>query len=510
MTTLRLVLGDQLTRDVAALADIDAARDVVLMVEVADETTYVRHHKQKIAFILAAMRHFADELRAKGLRVDYVTLDDPGNSGSFDGELRRAVARHAPDRVVVTEPGEWRVLAMMQRWREDLGTPVEIREDDRFYASTARFARWAEGRKALRMEFFYREMRRESGLLMQGDEPEGGRWNFDSENRKRLPASLTPPRRRRFRPDGTTKAVLDLVRRRFPDHFGDLDGFDWAVTRKGALAALDDFITAALPRFGDYQDAMAADEPFVFHGLVSPYLNAGLLTAREVCRRAEAEYLEGRAPLAAVEGFIRQILGWREYVRGLYWLKMPGYADSNVLDAQRPLPWFYWSGETDMNCMAQAIGHTWRHGYSHHIQRLMVTGNFALLAGLRPAEVEEWYLAVYLDAYEWVELPNTHGMALFADGGLLASKPYAASGAYIDRMSDFCGGCSYDVKKKTGAAACPFNYLYWAFLIRNAKQLRGNPRMAMPYRNLDGWDAARKKATLAEADAFLDGLATTA
>jgi len=507
MMTLRLVLGDQLTLDLASLADVDVSRDVVLMAEVAEEATYVRHHKQKIVFVLSAMRHFAAALRERGIRVDYVTLDDPANSGSLGGEVRRALARHKADRVVITEPGEWRVMAMMRGWREELGVPVEIREDDRFFASTARFARWAEGRKALRMEFFYREMRRESRLLMQGEMPEGGRWNFDAENRKRLPKGLALPPRRRIAPDAITQEVLDLVAVRFPDHVGDLAPFGWAVTRADALAVLQDFLDQALPRFGDYQDAMATDAPFVFHALISPCLNAGLLTAREVCRRAEVEYLEGRAPLPAVEGFIRQILGWREYVRGLYWLKMPDYAASNALDARRPLPWFYWSGETKMNCMAQAIGHTLRHGYSHHIQRLMVTGNFALLAGIAPAEVEAWYLAVYLDAYEWVELPNTHGMALFADGGLLASKPYAASGAYIDRMSDFCAGCAYDVKQRSGPTACPFNYLYWAFLIRNEARLRGNPRMAMPYRNLAGWDGTRKAAVVAEADAFLDGLA---
>ncbi|MFC0241509.1 cryptochrome/photolyase family protein [Rhodopseudomonas telluris] len=505
MTTLRLVLGDQLTREVAALRDV-AKGDVVLMAEVADETTYVKHHKQKIAFVLSAMRHFAEELRGDGLTLDYIQLDARGNTGSIAGELRRAVKRHKPSRVVITSPGEWRLLAELRDL--DLGVPVEIRDDGRFFATTARFAAWAAGRKALRMEFFYREMRRETDLLMQGDEPAGGQWNFDSDNRKRLPASVAVPQRFGVEPDAITREVIELVERRFADHFGDLEPFEWAVTRADALRAFEDFLRHALPNFGAYQDAMASGEPFIFHAAISPYLNAGLLTPREVCVAAEREYIEKRAPLNAVEGFIRQILGWREYVRGVYWLKMPDYAQTNALHATRDLPWLYWSGETDMHCMAEAIAHTRRHAYSHHIQRLMVTGNFALLAGIDPKQVAEWYLAVYIDAYEWVELPNVQGMSQFADGGLLASKPYASSGAYIDRMSDFCKSCVYDVKQKSGPKACPFNYLYWAFLIRNARQLRGNQRLAMPYRTLAGWDAARKAAITAEAEAFLDGLAT--
>ena len=504
MTRLRLVLGDQLTRDVAALRDCSDG-DVVLMAEVAAETTYVRHHKQKIAFVLSAMRHFAEELRAEGISVDYIKLDAAGNTGSIEGELRRAVERHRPARVVTTSPGEWRVLSDIKAL--DLGIPVEIREDDRFFASTGRFAAWAENRKSFRMEFFYREMRRETDLLMEGDEPAGGQWNYDSDNRKRLPKAQQLPQRFGLAPDAITLDVLELVRRNFTDHFGDLEPFEWAVTRQDALRCLEDFLVRALPNFGNYQDAMASGEPFLFHSLLSPYLNAGLLTPREVCVAAEREYIEKRAPLNAVEGFIRQILGWREYVRGVYWLKMPDYAETNALKATRPLPWFYWSGETDMHCMSEAIGQTRRTAYSHHIQRLMVTGNFALLAGIAPKEIAEWYLAVYADAYEWVELPNVQGMSQFADGGLLASKPYASSGAYIDRMSDFCKSCVYDVKVKSGPGACPFNFLYWAFLIRNAGALRANPRLAMPYRTLAGWAEDRKAAIAAEAERFLDRLA---
>ena len=499
MSTLRIVLGDQLTRGLSSLRDHDAG-DTVLMMEVAEEASYVKHHKQKLTLIFSAMRHFAAELEADGISVDYVRLDDPANTGSFTTELRRAVARHRPAHITVTEPGEWRVREMMKGW------DAEIRDDDRFFASPASFAAWARGRKQLRMEFFYRDMRRASGLLMDGDDPAGGQWNFDHDNRKALPRDATPPKRLRFDPDPVTREVMDMVARRFPDHFGELEPFGWAVTRSDALEALDHFISACLPQFGDYQDAMKQGNGFLYHSVISPYLNIGLLTAREVCARAEQAWQRGRAPLNAVEGFIRQILGWREYVRGLYWLKMPDYAETNALDARRPLPGFYWTGDTEMNCLGQAIGETRRHAYAHHIQRLMVTGNFALLAGLDPKAVEEWYLLVYADAFEWVELPNTHGMALFADGGVMASKPYAASGAYIDRMSDYCAGCAYDPAAKLGPRACPFNYLYWDFLMRNEKRLGKNPRMAMPYRTLAKMDSGRKREIASAARQFLDGL----
>ena len=505
MKSLRLVLGDQLTHSLSALDGLDPAQDVVFMAEVAQETTYVPHHKQKIVLILSAMRHFAEELISEGLRLHYVRLEDPANTGSFTSELARAIALHQPDRLIATEPGEWRVAQMMGEWSAQFGMPLEIRENNSFFCSRGRFARWADERKSYRMEFFYREMRRETGLLMQRDKPEGGEWNFDKENRKALPAHLEPPKRRRFEPDAVTREVMTLVGERFAHHFGDLEPFGWAVTRADALEALEHFISACLPLYGDYQDAMKVGEPFIYHSIISPYLNCGLLTAREVCVAAERAFRAGHSPLNAVEGFIRQILGWREYVRGIYWRHMPNYADTNALSAQRPLPEFFWSGDTRMNCVAQVVGETRRNAYAHHIQRLMITGNFALLAGLEPRAVEEWYLAVYIDAFDWVELPNTHGMVLFADGGMLASKPYAASGAYINRMSDYCGSCAYDVKEKSGEKACPFNILYWHFLIENHARLAGNPRMAMPYRTLEKMSAERRAQITQEALAFLDG-----
>ncbi len=507
MKTLRLVLGDQLSRGLSSLADLDPRSDVVLMAEVMEEASYVRHHRQKIALTFAAMRHFADALRAEGIAVDYVTLEAPQNSHSLAGELARAVQRYHPERVIVTEAGEWRLDAIMRTWPAQLSCALEIRSDDRFFITRADFALWAKGRSTLRMEHFYQEMRRRTGILMDGSKPAGGRFNFDTENRKPLPRNFSPPPRLRFEPDSITRSVMALVASRFAANFGELEDFGWPVTRAEALAALSDFVTIALPLFGEYQDAMAMGAPFLCHSLLAPALNLGLLTAREVCAATEDAYRKGHAPLAAVEGFIRQVLGWREYVRGVYWLKMPHYATSNALGATRSLPAFYWTATTRMRCLAEAVEQTRKHAYSHHIQRLMVTGNFALLAGIAPAEIEDWYLAVYADAYDWVELPNTHGMALYADGGIMASKPYAASGAYIRRMSNACMGCHYDVSKKLGEEACPFNYLYWAFLIRNEDLLKKNPRMAMPYRNLASWNAAKKKSYTDAAERFLETLA---
>ncbi len=504
--TLRFVLGDQLTRSLSSLRDLDPVQDIVLMVEVGAETTYVRHHKQKIAFVLAAMRGFAKSLADEGIRVDYVKLDDPANTHSFTGELKRAVARHKPARIVATEPGEYRVLDMMRAWSRMNDLPVEIRDDDRFFCSRAEFAAWAANRQSLRMEFFYREMRRKTGYLMQGEAPVGGAWNFDSENRKTLPRGHRVPVRRRPAVDPALRAVLDLVAARFGDHFGDLEPFAWATDRAGALAALREFIGERLHLFGDYQDAMKSGEDFVYHAVISPYLNAGLLSAREVCDAAVNAWRDSTAPLNAVEGFLRQILGWREFVRGIYWTRMPDYAATNYLNARRRLPEFFWSGDTKMNCLRETIGATRRNAYAHHIQRLMIAGNFALLAGIAPAEIEEWYLIVYADAYDWVELPNVHGMVLHADGGVLGSKPYAASGAYIDRMSDYCKTCVYDRRKRVGEGACPFNFLYWNFLIENEPKLARNPRIAMPYRTLGAMTPTERESLRAAASAFFESL----
>lgn len=478
---LIFILGDQLSPQLSSLRDADPKQDAIVMCEVMAEATYVRHHKLKIAFIFSAMRHFAEDLRQQGFQVIYRKLDDAQNKGSFREELRAAVQEISPQNVIVTEPGEWRVLEDMKGWQQLTGVPVEIRPDSRFLCSHRAFREWAANRKQLTMEFFYREMRRKTGLLMEGDHPAGGRWNFDAENRNPAKPDLLRPKHESFKPDAITQDVLTLVEQRFGDHIGKIDHFGFAVTRKQAEKVLDGFIRDFLPAFGETQDAMLVGDPFLNHSLLSFYINIGFLDPFAVCQAAEAEYREGRAPLNAVEGFIRQIIGWREYVRGVYWLKMPGYTQLNFLDASRDLPGFYWTGETDMRCLSTVIGETIDHAYAHHIQRLMVTGTFALLAGIDPFQVHEWYLEVYADAYEWVEAPNVIGMSQFADGGILGSKPYAASGNYISKMSDYCGQCRYDVKKKVGEGACPFNALYWDFLDRNGEKLSGNRRLAQPY-----------------------------
>ena len=502
-TTLVLILGDQLTLDISSLAAADHATSVVLMAEVAAEADYVGHHRKKLAFVFSAMRHHAAMLRAAGWTVDYVTLDDPANSGSLCDEVARAVTRHQAQALVVTEAGEWRLRTDMAEWAARLDISVTICADGRFLCSEGEFADWAEGRKALRMEYFYRDMRRKTGLLMEGDQPAGGKWNYDADNRKPAGQDLLMPRPRRTPPDPVTVDVLELVAARFPDRFGSLDDFWFAVTRDDAEAQFDQFVAVGLPRFGDYQDAMLVGEPWLYHSIIGLYLNIGLLDPLSVCRTVERAWREGHVPLNAAEGYIRQIIGWREYVRGIYWREGPDYVTRNVLEATRALPEFYWSADTDMACVRASIEQTRDHAYAHHIQRLMVTGNFALLAGVDPHALHLWYLAVYADAYEWVEAPNTIGMSQFADGGLLASKPYAASGAYIDRMSDYCRGCRYDVKAKSGAGACPFNRLYWPFLIRHADRLARNPRMAPMYRTLNNWGADKRAALAADGEACL-------
>ncbi|MDA7428139.1 cryptochrome/photolyase family protein [Primorskyibacter aestuariivivens] len=502
MSRLILVLGDQLSPDIAALKAAEKSRDTVVMAEVAEEASYVGHHPKKIAMIFAAMRKFARELRNDGWDVRYTQLDDTANAGSIPGELLRRAEETGADEVVATEPGEWRLIEALN------DAPLKIRqiEDDRFLASHEDFSRWASGRKTLRMEYFYREMRRKTGLLMDEDQPEGGKWNFDHENRKPAPDDVEFGGPIQFTPDAAVEEVLDLVEARFDSNFGALRPFSFATDRTQARRALSHFITGALPKFGDYQDAMLNDNRFLYHALISPYLNIGLLEPLEVCHAAEDAYRAGDAPLNAVEGFIRQIIGWREYVRGIYFREGPDYARRNALNHQRKLPWLYWGGETRMNCIAKAVEQTREEAYAHHIQRLMVTGNFALLAGVNPTELHEWYLSVYADAFEWVEAPNTVGMSQFADGGIIASKPYVSSGAYLNRMSDYCKNCHYQVGTKTGDGACPFNLLYWHFLDRHRDRFEGNPRMGNMYRTWDRMDEDKRETVLQEAEAFLTRL----
>ncbi len=460
------------------------------------------HHPKKIALILSAMRHFAESLRDDGWNIAYTKLDDADNAGSIVAELLRRAEEESASAVIATQPGEWCLLQELQ----DCPLDMTILPDDRFICSQTEFADWAEGRKSLRMEYFYRQMRRKADLLMDGDKPLGGTWNFDHDNRKPAGDDLFRAAPMQFTPDAVTKEVLALVEAEFADNFGDLHPFHYAVTRTQALRALDHFVKYQLPEFGTYQDARLENDRFLNHSLLSAYINIGLLDPTEVSQRVADAYAAGDVPINSAEGFIRQIIGWREYVRGIYFMEGPDYPRRNALNHQRGLPWLYWGGQTQMNCMAHAVRQTQQEAYAHHIQRLMVTGNFALLAGVNPTELHEWYLAVYIDAFEWVEAANTVGMSQFADGGLLGSKPYVSSGNYIDKMSDYCGGCTYDVKQKTGQGACPFNLLYWGFLDRHRERFEKNPRMAQMYRTWDRMDEEKRDTILAEAAAILDDL----
>lgn len=507
LRALVVVLGDQLDLDAAAFDGFDAGVDAVWMAEVAEESQHVWSSKPRTAMFLAAMRHFARALQAAGRPLHYTRLDSPGNAGSLAAQLQADILRLRPARLVMTAPGDWRVLQAIQAVAEANGLPLDIREDRHFYCSVREFAAHATERKSLRMEYFYREQRRRHRVLMDGDEPVGGQWNFDADNREAFGASGpgTVPPRTRFEADALTREVLALVDTRFATHPGRLDSFAWPVTRAQALQALRAFIDERLPLFGRYQDAMWPGDPWLYHAHLSAALNLKLLNPRELVAAAEAAYRDGHAPLASVEGFIRQILGWREYVRGIYWTQMPGYLERNALDAQADLPAWYWTGATDMACLRDALAQTLTHGYANHIQRLMLTGLYALMLGVNPKQVHAWYLAVYVDAVEWVELPNTLGMSQYADGGVMGSKPYIATGKYIQRMSPHCKGCRYDPAQRSGDDACPFTTLYGDFLMRHEAALAKNPRMALQVKNMATLSSAQKQAVRARAAAIRRG-----
>jgi len=496
--TLILIMGDHLLMDHPALAQCSPDTSVIVMVESIEETHYVPHHRQKIVLFLSAMRHYAQHLRATGWTVDYYALDDDVPCHTFADGLDRTLKTHSPRRILSVKAGEYRVEAALKDY------PITWLEDPKFIAPLSVFEDWVKGRKQWRMEYFYRLMRKRTDLLMADDKPVGGQWNFDHDNRKAAQVDLFKPKPLAFKPDALTQEVITLVEQRFPDGFGALDRFDYAVSAEQAQQVQDHFIAHYLENFGTYQDAMLRDDETLYHSRLSAYLNMGLLDPLHLCRTVEAVYHAGAAPLNAVEGFIRQIIGWREYVRGLYWHEMPDYTTRNALNATRPLPDFYWTGQTQAACLHHAITQTIETAYAHHIQRLMVTGNFALLWGVDPHAVHEWYLSVYSDALEWVEAPNTLGMSQFADGGLLASKPYISSGAYIHKMSDYCGDCFYDVKEKTGKTACPFNSLYWHFLARHQDTLGKNPRLAFPYKTWARMNPEQQRALLDHADHLLE------
>ncbi len=490
-----LVLGDQLTQERGALAHARPGVDRIVMAEVADEAGYVRHNRHKIVLIFAAMRHFCEELRAAGHDVSYFTYDQ--GVGSLSEAVDKA-RTDLPDATVhCTEPGEYRVQALLEAWSAEQAVPFSWHRDDHFLSDRESFGAWAEGRKQLRMEYFYRDMRRRYKLLVDDDDkPEGGRWNYDQENRKGWRSQEAVPPLPPVPRSAELQAVIDLVEGEFPDNPGDLTTFNFAVTAEHAAAQLDDFVTHRLGQFGRFQDALADDEPWLFHSLISMYLNIGLLDPLETCRRVESAFQAGLCDLASAEGFIRQVLGWREYVRGIYWLAMPEYAERNSLATDQPLPAWFWDADVDMRCMQKAISQSLDLGYAHHIQRLMVIGNFALLTGLDVRAVCDWYLAVYVDAFEWVELPNTLGMALHGDGGLMASKPYAASGKYIQRQGDHCKQCRYNPAKVTGEEACPYNSLYWAFLNKHQDSFSKNPRMGLALKNWQRKEPEDQRAIL--------------
>jgi deoxyribodipyrimidine photolyase-related protein len=509
LRNLVVVLGDQLSLQSSAFNAFDPAKDMVWMAEVAEESTHVLSHKTRIAYFLSAMRHFADDVRARKYKLFYRSLEETGIDGTLAGELEGAIANFHPHKVIMVEPGEYRVEQNLRALLERHKVAYEFTPDTHFYCSRQEFEEWRKKHAHLRMEFFYREMRKRAGVLMEKDKPVDQRWNFDSENRKSFgskgPGLLLPPMPR-FKPGAITLEVIDLVSRRFAKHPGSLSDFDFPVTRSEARRALKDFISNRLPYFGDFQDAMWTNEPYLFHSRLSGPLNLKLLDPREVVMAAEQAYHDGHAPLSAVEGFIRQILGWREYVRGVYWSFMPEYVRRNALGVKQPLPDLYWDANTDMNCLKQVVGQTLQLGYAHHIQRLMITGLFAMLFGVDPVEVHKWYLAIYWDAVEWVELPNTTGMSQFSDGSVMGSKPYAASGKYIQRMSNYCQDCRYRPDQATGSDACPFTTLYWDFLMQHEKLLSGNQRMRMQLRNLVRISSEKKDAIKKQAHDFRDSL----
>ena len=501
-----LILGDQLSPHHSLLDPAQRHERVVVMIETLGRMRARRYHKRKVALVLSAMRHYAADLRAAGWTVDYREAD------SFTEGLREHVAAYQPQRLLMLEAAEWQARQAQRTLSQKLNVEISLSRNTHFLCEqhlSKEGPKETAGKKII-LENFYRTMRRQFGVLLEADgSPVGGAWNFDAENRKPYKGKPVPPVPKAplsFAPDAITQAVVEKVERECPDNLGSTKGFALAVTRAQALQTLDDFITHRLKDFGAYEDAMSEREPILFHSLLSPLLNIGLLEPLELVRRAEAAYHDGSAPLNSVEGFIRQILGWREYVYWRYHQMMPGLRDMNHWQAERPLPDFFWTGETDMNCLRHVIKRVLATGYSHHIERLMVLCNFALLAGIQPRAVNEWFLESYVDAYDWVVTPNVIGMGLCADGGVVGTKPYVASAAYINKMSDYCGGCKYDAKQRIGDDACPFNALYWNFLLRFEKQLRANPRMGPNVLGLKHLDEAERLRVQQQAKEFLEKL----
>ncbi len=497
---LIVILGDQLSLEISSLEKIRKNEDKILMMEVSNEIEYVNHHRKKLVLLFSAMRHFADELKKNKFDVTYVEFNK--SEKNFTKELDRQCKKFNPKSIIITHPSEYRVLDEVKKWEKLLDIPVTIIEDTRFFCKIDEFSDWAESRKELKMENFYQQMRKKYKILIDDKgKPIGGKWNYDVKNRKRLPKNHPEiPSPLICKPDKITKRVIMQLNKKYTRHFGDLEPFWFATTKQDAVKSLEDFIKNRLEFFGPYEDAMKEKEKFLYHSVLSIYLNIGLLNPHEVIEKV---LQKKDLPIESVEGFVRQILGWREYVRGIYWHFMPKYNQTNFFNAKNKIPNFYWDGKTKMNCMKNCIEQTKQEAYAHHIQRLMITGNFALIAGIEPKQVCDWYLSVYADAFEWVELPNTHGMILYADGGILGSKPYAASGNYINKMSDYCKNCEYDVKLKNGKNACPFNYLYWNFFLKNQNKLKKNPRLWTVFSTIKNMSEDKKKQIKDDSEKFL-------
>lgn len=497
-----LVLGDQLTERVGPLFSAEPDRARVLMIESRELAAGLPHHKQKLMLVFSAMRHFAQTLRERGFDVSYL------QAANFATGIREYLDEFPGAELVVMRPTDWGVEREIVDAAVGAGAHVNVVDNELWLTSDAEFDAWAEGRKSLRLEYFYRSVRKARGWLMDGDKPVGGRWNYDAENRQVPGPGHDFPSVAGFEPDALTLEARAQVDATWPDHFGDTRTFAWPVTREQAVQALEDFVEHRLASFGPYEDAMVEGEDVLYHSLLSVPLNLGLLHPREVCERAlahAADSLNG-VPLASIEGFIRQVLGWREFMRHIYRIGMPHLREANGLDATRPLPNLYWSGSTRMTCLQRSVDQIARTGHAHHIQRLMVLGNFALVAGVDPRELNDWFLATFVDALDWVVTPNVMGMSQFADLGSFTSKPYAASGKYIDRMSNYCASCAYDVKSVDGDNSCPMNSLYWSFIDRHRERWVANHRMAVIARGWAKRDPEAKARILARAGDVLERL----
>jgi deoxyribodipyrimidine photolyase-related protein len=503
--TLRLILGDQLNPHHSWFTET-REEVVYLMQEMRQETDYVRHHVQKVLAFFQSMRKFAEELTEKGHRVCYLRIDDPENRQCLEKNIGDQIDREQFDRFEYLLPDEYRLDKQLQRICEQLPIKTACFDTEHFLTDRMAVKRFFSGKKTYLMESFYRSMRQQFDVLMQEGKPLGGAWNFDKENRNAFREEVSVPSFPSF--DRDLGSLLQSIERAGIQTLGKVDPscFSWPCSRQESLTVLDHFLTQLLPNFGRYQDAMHTTEPFLFHSRLSFALNTKMLHPLEVIRAAQdcLEQDPETYGMAQVEGFIRQILGWREFMRGVYWAKMPDYAQMNFLGHKRPLPSFFWDGNTKMNCLKHAIGQSLEHAYAHHIQRLMVTGNFALLVGIDPDEVDRWYLGIYIDAIEWVEITNTRGMSQFADGGIVGTKPYVSSANYIDKMSNYCASCHYSKTKKTGDKACPFNSLYWAFYERNRGKLENNPRIGFVYNTLS--KMKQKDEILKQANTYLSNL----